>query len=190
MSGDSMSTTTEILTATSSLVALLEPLDAADRRKVITAALTVLGDVVEPAAKPNIDNAEDGGGDSELPPKAKVWMKQNSLSQAQLDHVFHIEDESVHVIASEIPGKGLKEKTINAFVLTGVSKLLQTGEAKFDDKLARDICKTAGCYSNPNHSTYMKDKGNVLSGSKNTGWALTAPGLKAGADLVKEIAGS
>lgn len=34
----------------------------------------------------------------------------------------------------------------------------------------------------------MKDIGNVLNGSKNAGYKLTAPGLKEGASLVKRIA--
>ena len=33
----------------------------------------------------------------------------------------------------------------------------------------------------------MKKPGNILSGSKDSGWTLTGPGLKAGADLVKAL---
>jgi hypothetical protein len=115
-------------------------------------------------------------------------MKKYSVTEEQLGHVFH--GQNAEVIAAEAPGKNAKQKTINAYVLTGVSSLIATGEATFDDKTARAVCKSMGCMNETNHATYMKDKGNVLGGSKNAGWMLTGPGLKSGADLVKELAGS
>lgn len=60
--------------------------------------------------------------------------------------------------------------------------------SSFDDKSARAQCQSSGCYDHTNHATYMKDKGNDLAGSKDKGWSLTNPGLKAGAMLVKQIA--
>ena len=45
-----------------------------------------------------------------------------------------------------------------------------------------------GCFDGSNHALYMKGKGNVLGGSKDAGWTLTGPGLKAGAELVKKLA--
>ena len=60
-------------------------------------------------------------------------MHTNGVTQEQLAHVFHIEDGKAEVIASEAPGKNGQKKTINAYVLTGIAGLLQTGEAKFDD---------------------------------------------------------
>ena len=87
------------------------------------------------------------------------------------------------------PGKNGKEKTINAYVLTGVSAFLQTGETKFDDKTARDVCKTMGCFNEGNHAYYLKGRGNVLGGSKDSGWTLTGPGLKLGAELIRNLAG-
>jgi hypothetical protein len=65
--------------------------------------------------------------------------------------------------------------------------MIKTGDAKFDDKSGREACEKVGCYGRTNHATYMSKPGNVLSGSKENGWSLTGPGLKAGADLVKEL---
>ena len=67
--------------------------------------------------------------------------------------------------------------------------MVATGDSAFDDKSARALCKGSGCYSDANHSVYIKAKGNKLTGSKDSGWKLTAPGLKFGAELVKQIIG-
>ena len=106
------------------------------------------------------------------------------LTLAQVERVFDISNQGVTVIASEAPGKNDKQRTHNVYVLQGLSRLLASGEATFDDKDARKLCEDLGCYNKPNHALYMGDKGNLLTGSKGGGWKLTAPGLKHGAELV------
>jgi hypothetical protein len=93
----------------------------------------------------------------------------------------------VNVLGGSIPGKSSKEQTISAYILKGVAQLLATGEPTFDDKSARKLCEDLGCYNGPNHAVYMNKMGNSITGSKDKGWKLTAPGLKKGADLIKEM---
>ena len=69
--------------------------------------------------------------------------------------------------------------------MTGLAEFLRTGEAKFTDKAARDICRKLGCYDANNHAVYIKRPGNILSGNKDAGWTLTGPGQKAATELVK-----
>jgi hypothetical protein len=94
---------------------------------------------------------------------------------------------SVNVLGGSIPGKSSKQQTISAYILKGVAQLLATGEPTFDDKSARKLCEDLGCYSVANHALYMNSMGNSITGSKDKGWKLTAPGLKKGADLIKEM---
>jgi hypothetical protein len=175
--------------AVSQIVPLLTPLSPEDRRRAIRAALALLGD----EATDSIKSEEAHGGqqdqaeDRKFPTRAQVWMKQNSMSMDEVEHVFHVADGTVEVIAPEIRGKSDKEKTYAAYILTGIAKLLETGNPFFDDKTARALCKSSGCYNSINHSTYLNDKGNEFTGSKDKGWTLTAPGLKRGAALVKEL---
>jgi hypothetical protein len=177
-------TPTDIPAVTTELYNLLKPLDTSERKRIIKAALTMLGDDTVDIETKKTSEPEDQ--DSTLPAKAKAWMKKYDVTEEQLGHVFHT-DGGAEVIAAVAPGKNVKQKTINAYVLTGISSLISTGEAKFDDKAARQVCKDMGCLSETNHATYVKEKGNVIGGSKNAGWTLTGPGLKAGADLVKEL---
>lgn len=182
---------------TGKVVALLEPLSSEDRQRVITASLTLLGEVLTgrapgsgasgPAGQSAGESSKADQNSGDLPVKAKSWLRQTGLTMTQLEQVFNITSDGVTVIASEVPGKNKKEQTHNAYVLQGLSQLLASGDASFDDKSARQLCEDSGCYDANNHSTYMNDKRNVLTGSKKTGWKLTAPGLKHGANLVKQL---
>lgn len=173
--------------AASQIVSLLTPLSPEDRRRAIRAAFALLGDEATDSPTAGQTQGGDQGQSDNFPPRARAWMKQNGISTDEIQQVFHVSEGAVEVIASEIPGKNDKERTYAAYVLTGVAKLLGTGNPFFDDKSARALCKSSGCFNVANHSTYLNDKGNEFAGSKEKGWTLTAPGLKLGAALVKEL---
>lgn len=174
------------------LYTLLEPLDEASRKKVVGAVSALLGQQLpaqehaQPGQAGYREANSDQPGDVPLPQKVKTWMKQNSISEDQLTALFHIDGGKVELIAAQIPGKTVKQRVINAYMLTGLAAFLRTGESKFDDRSAREVCKSHGCYDHTNHSGYVsKGKGNFFSGSKDSGWTLTGPGQIAGATLVK-----
>jgi len=169
------------------IVDLLTPLKTDERQRVIQASLTLVGEGPNTSGQSvaSSKSDQDLGG---LSSRAQTWMRQNGLTLEVLQQVFHIEDGKVEVIASEVPGKGDKGKSLNAYILKGISQLLTSGDPSFDDKSARALCKEFGCYNDANHSVYMKDKGNEFAGSKEGGWKLTSPGLRRGAILLKEMA--
>jgi hypothetical protein len=180
--------TTEIV---SEIVELLTHIDSAERARVIQASLTLLGEVL-PAGQSRTGAGhsiaeEDGSETSTLPPRARTWMKQHGVLLEELQQVFHLENGTAEVIAGDIPGKNKKEKTYSAYILVGLSKLLSTGSPAFDDKAARALCESSGCYDQANHSVHIKERGNEFTGTKEKGWSLTAPGLKRAAALVKEM---
>jgi hypothetical protein len=166
------------------IVEELTPLGSEERRRVIHAVMTLLGEEVVKIPHPG---AEQGGvsGAEGLNVRAKSWMRQNNLSMEQLEQTFLIQDEAVEVIAT-VPGNNNKEKVRNAYVLTGISQFLRTGDQRFDDSVARSLCERLGFYDRTNHAKYMKG-GNEFTGSKESGWTVTIPGLKAGANLIKDI---
>jgi hypothetical protein len=183
----------DIPSVASKLYELLEPLEPPMRKRAVKATLTMLGDddVDLESENPKGKRTEetDGGADgSDLPRKVQTWMKSHSVSEDHLHHTFHIENGKVELIAGESPGKTGKERTINAYVLAGLTQFLETGETKFDDKGARAVCKSLGCLDESNHAYNLKGKGNLIGGTKDSGWMLTGPGLKAGAELVKSMA--
>jgi hypothetical protein len=174
---------------TTKVVEILKPLSSEDRARVIRAAMVLLGET--DSGVPLQSGAGGFGGDEveklgALPLRARAWMKQNSISAEQLQQVFHVAEGTVELIA-QVPGRNKKEQTYNSYILTGLGQLLLSGNASFQDKSARALCEVSGCYDSANHSAYLKDKGNEFTGTKEKGWVLTAPGLKRGADIVKEM---
>ncbi len=195
MAKTNTATTSKITEITTKVVKMLTPLDSEQRQKVIQASLTLLGEASIASGTSGGSRSPDGTGGtvgaphgiSGLSAKANAWVKRNGITLEQLEEVFDIAGGVMGVIASHIPGKNKKEKTLNAYVIQGVSRLLASGEGNFDDKAARALCENLGCYDSSNHAVYLNAKSNALTGSKDSGWRLTAPGLNRGAELVKEM---
>jgi hypothetical protein len=191
MAKTTTSSTSKITEVATQIVKLLAPLESAERQKVIRASLMLLGEspIVSAAApqSPEVSGKSQGHGVPGLPPKATAWAKQNGITSEQLSDLFEIDGTQVTVIASEVPGKNKKEKTINAYVIQGLAQVLASDDGTFDDKSARSLCSTFGCYDQANHATNIVGIGNNLIGTKDKGWKLTAPGLKKAADIVKEL---
>ena len=183
-------TKTDLPTITIELYKLLEPHDADIRERAIKAVMVMLGgnlEVTAPDKKPSAESGEDEDGPALLP-KVRAWMRTHAITREQVDHVFHLDGGVCEVLPSEAPGKNGKEQTINAYILTGISTFLQSGETRFDDKTARDVCKAMGCFNESNHAYYLKGRGNLLGGTKDAGWTLTGPSMKIGAELVRTLA--
>jgi hypothetical protein len=170
---------------TGKIVNLLSPLASEERMRIIQASLTLLGETLTALPK-----GATGGQDepeNAYPVRARAWMKQYAISSENIEQVLHVAEGTAEVIAATVPGKNNKEQTFNAYILTGIAKLFATGEPVFEDKSARSLCELSGCYDSANHAAHMKNKGNEFTGSKDKGWTLTSPGLKRGANLVKEL---
>lgn len=179
--------------AVGQLVALLQSLNSEERRKAISAALILLGDQL--SAVPV--GTRSGGGQGYQPngesveglsPKASTWATKNGITNEQLDHIFAIDGKVIEVIAAKLPGKSKRQQTVEAYILGGLQSFLKAGEPTFTDKEARDICVKVGCYDQGNHFNYVKALKNLVSGSKETGWKLSNPGLVEAAKLVKTLA--
>lgn len=182
-----MTSSIDVTGVTTALYNLLKPLEPEDRHKVVRAAQMLLGDVDLPLSAVKTAVSEDGSSEQGYSPRVRIWLQKNGLDHEKLSQVFHLEGGVADIIA-DVPGKTGKDKALNAYILTGMQQFLLIGEPKFDDKSARENCKSLGCFNDTNHATYIKDKGNIMSGSKDGGWVLTGPGLSAAADLIKGIA--
>jgi hypothetical protein len=190
-----MTDETDLKEVSNSIYDALKPLDSENRKRAIHSALALLGETFtfgaggKPKSGREEEQEEESGDDTGvgLGAAAKRWAAKYQISKGDLQHVFHVDGDRVDVILDHAPGKNDKERAINSYTLAGLAEFLRTGDAKFTDKAARDLCRKLGCYDANNHSVYIKRPGNIFSGSKDAGWMLTGPGQKAAADLVKQI---
>jgi hypothetical protein len=185
MSTDS---TNPAVDAVPKLILVLQPLSVEDRQRAITATMILLGHANTPSStlKSPLEALTPHAGDG-LAGKALAWMSKNSITREQLDHIFSIDNDSIDVIASKMPGSSKRQQTVEAFVMCGLKSFLHTGEPSFTDKDARELCLKVGCYDTANHSNYMKAFGNFLAGSKEGGWKLTNPGLSEAVKIVRAL---
>lgn len=174
------------------LVEVLTPLNSEERQRALISAMAIFGDT-PPTAKSlglashkehdlNLETVANG-----ICPKALVWMKKNSITREELDHVFSMDENSIDIIAAEMPGKSKREQTVQAYIICGVGTFIRTGETTFTDKDARTLCIKIGAYDQANHSKSIKELGNFVTGTKDSGWKITNPGLSEGAKIIKEL---
>jgi hypothetical protein len=181
-------------TALTTIIGVLTPLTSEERQRIVNSALTFLGEPVS-SSKQKVTVSDAAAGDADdiadgdYPTHFSKWMKQNSVSSEELDHVFHFNaDNSFDIL--EVPGISKREQTLNTYVLTGLGNYLAANDRSFADSTARAFCEKIGCYDQANHSVYLKNKGPEFSGDKSRGFVLTSLGVRRGAVLVKEVAGA
>jgi hypothetical protein len=179
-----------LATAMTKIIEILTPLDSEQRRRVMQAAFALLGEEPvlkthgrQPAAKPEDGTAEEAI--EGINATASSWLAKAKITQEHLEQHLHFDGGAVKVIS--LPGNATKriDQVVHTYLMRGLAAFLATGEASFSDKDARDLCEHFGCYDATNHAKYIKEFGNRITGSKNAGWKLTAPGLTAAADLLK-----
>ena len=113
-------------------------------------------------------------------------MRQYGIAADSLERVFDFRDDDSFAIL-EVPGKSMREQTLNMYILTGLGTFLATGSRQFTDALARSNCEEHSCYDQANHAKTLKEKHPEFNGDKSNGWSVTVPGIKRGAELVKAV---
>ena len=132
----------------------------------------------------NGDNTEDLGGVS---PVAKRWMKRNDLTTKALSNIFSLGVDEIDLIAKAVPGKNKKDRMHSVFLLKGVAAYLGTGAARFTHEQVKEACLHYDAYDATNFATYLKSLTREVSGSKDTGYTLTAVGLSSATQMVQKL---
>jgi hypothetical protein len=199
------------LDAMRTVYAALRALDAAAQQRVVEYVMHRL-DIQRPSQAPDVGGgsvslgelakeareqpaqAQEGANleaDDELAgvsPVAKKWVRRNSLSAAQLSAVFSLGLDEIDLIARSIPGTSKRERHKNVLLLAGVASYLSSGSARVEDARLREALGHYNAYDQPNFAKYMREFGPEVSGSRENGYTLSARGLAAAADVIREIA--
>ena len=170
---------------------ILRPLPVEEQTRVISGTLGMLGHAplgrLTSSFAPE-DERENAINGREFGPNARRWLKQHTVTGDLLAEVVDLTGDDIVLIASDIPGSTMKEKTANCYLLVGVCSLLQNDEPEFTDARAVEFCRFAGAYDSNNHTANRKSIGNRISGDRKTTLKLTAPGLRDAATVIRKIA--
>jgi len=120
-------------------------------------------------------------------PIAQRWIRRNGLTAEQLSKLFTLGIEEIDLIAKTITGTTKKDKMRSVALLTGVAAYLGSGVAQVEHEALKEALNHYNAYDVTNFSKYIKDMAGEISGSKETGYTLTARGLAAAAEIVNEL---
>lgn len=122
-----------------------------------------------------------------ISPIALKWMSRNSLTIDSLSPLFSLGVDEIDLVAKSIPGKAKKERTYNVALLKGIAAYLASGAARVTQEQIKEACLHYDAFDSPNFATYLRSFASDLSGSKSSGFTLTARGLTNATALIKEI---
>jgi len=130
------------------------------------------------------DNDENDGISS----TAKKWMARNGLEAEKLSAIFSLGIEEIDLVAKSVPGKGKKERMHSVFLLKGVASYLGSGSPRFTHDQVREALIHYDALDSSNFAAFFKTLAAEVSGSKESGYTLTARGLTNATALLKEMA--
>ena len=166
---------------------IVRDLSVEERRRVFVAVGALCGDAETPQSEAAHAVTPPPGELGTLPPKAARWMMQNKISVERIEDFFHIDARDAEVILVDLPGRSRREQTGNCYLLAGVRSLLASGEPNISEAEVIALCKRYKCHDSTNHATYRRQSSNYLAGDKDRGFVLSAPGLRAAAELIRSI---
>jgi len=183
--------TNELTNAVAKVVEVLSPLGSEERMRVVNASLTLLGEGGASIMSGGSTGTESISGTEgvnyqlDISATAATWLEKNNISKEDLEHWYHFDQGEVTLLTIPEGVSKRSQQAINTYLLLGFAAFLRSGDASFSDQDARELCRHFGCYDHTNHSKIYKAFGNKITGSKSSGWKLTAPGINAAGSLIK-----
>jgi hypothetical protein len=135
----------------------------------------------------DVDVTDDTNG---ISPVAIKWMQRNGFTIDQLGHLFSLGTDEIDLVAQSVPGGSKNLRTRSVAILKGIAAYLSTGVARVTAEQIKEACLHYDAYDSPNHAKYLRGMSTELTGNKSSGYTLTARGITAGTELIREILGT
>lgn len=122
-----------------------------------------------------------------ISPVALKWMKRSNFTVDGLSSLFSLGVDEIDVVAKSIPGKGKKERCLNVVLLKGIAEYLASGAPRLTQEQIKETCLHYDAFDAGNFATNLKSFSADLSGTKSSGFTLTARGLTNATELIKSL---
>lgn len=122
-----------------------------------------------------------------ISPAGRRWMTRSGLQSSQLSLIFSIGGDEIDLIAKKVPGASKTQRQRSVFLLKLLASYLATGAARLTFQDAKETCLHYDAFDSSNFSTYLKGMASEVSGSKETGYTLSARGMSSATEMVKSM---
>lgn len=138
------------------------------------------------------DEGAKGGADEfeGVSPVAQKWARRNGLASSQLSNLFSLGIDEIELVAKSVPGSSKRQRMHSVILLSGAASYLGTGVARVAYDKLKETLGHYNAYDSANFATHIKDFAPEVGGSKESGYVLTARGLAAAAELIKQAVGT
>lgn len=148
------------------------------------------GDATAPKASASTTEKTEPSPDDELAgisPVAQKWLRRNGIQIDKLSSIFSLGVDEIDLVAKTVPGDSKAAKMHSVLLLKGIAAYLSTGAARITHEQLKETCLHYNAYDSANFAAHMKDFAAEASGSKETGYTLTARGLTNATAVVKQV---
>jgi len=151
------------------------------------------GALEERSVSPSLESAANGKreGDEEdadgISPAGRKWIVRNGLNAKDLSSIFSIGGEEIDLVLKKVPGDKKSKRMRSVFLLKGLAAYLANGASRFTHSDVKETCLHYDAFDAANFATNFKGLSAEVSGTKETGYTLTARGLNSAAEIVKAL---
>jgi hypothetical protein len=121
---------------------------------------------------------------------ALKWMRRSGLNPKSLQTLFSLGIDEIDLVAKSVPGTSKRERTRNVLLLKAIAAYLGTGAARVTYEQLKEASLHYSAYDAANFATHIKSFVSDVGGTKESGFTLTARGLTAATDLIREMLAS
>lgn len=142
------------------------------------------GDSAASASPPEVQSSDDIEGINAV---ALKWMRRSNLNPKSLQALFSLGIDEIDLVAKSIPGTSKRERTRNVLLLKAIAAYLGTGAARVTYEQLKEAALHYSAYDAANFAAHIKSFASDVGGTKESGFTLTARGLTAATDLIREM---
>lgn len=137
----------------------------------------------------NAKGEHDEDDSDGISPAGRKWMRRNGLTIDDLSPIFSIGGEEIDIVLKKVPGDKKSKRMRSVFLLKGLASYLASGAARFTHTDVKETCLHYDAFDAANFAQIFRGLAAEVSGSKETGYTLTARGMTGAAEMVKQLAG-
>jgi hypothetical protein len=144
-------------------------------------------DLTPTISTPDVQASEDIEGINAV---ALKWMRRSNLNSKSLQALFSLGIDEIDLVAKSVPGTSKRERMRNVLLLKAIAAYLGTGAARVAYEQLKEASLHYSAYDANNFAAHIKSFASDVGGTKESGFTLTARGLTAATDLIREMLAS